>query len=155
MRNKQCATIAEIKDEPEHVVERASTLIASTGNERKALKASYSFANNTWIIDSGATVHMTFEYKLIRNIRPSTQIDVTTTDGDVAPILGRVWHPFLIISTLILFSWFHHLFIIYLMWLRWKYTLDLLQETVMSACQPVITRRMFKTQSRYESSTSG
>lgn len=103
-RNKQCATIAEMKDEPEHVVERVTTLITSTSNERRALKASYSFANNTWIIDFGATVHMTFESKLIRNIRPSTQIDVTTTDGDAAPILRRVWHPLIIISTLILFS---------------------------------------------------
>lgn len=70
VRNIQRAAIAETMDEQELVAERVTVLITSTGNEGKALKVSDS-VNNIWIIDSGAIAHMTFDSKLVGNIRTS------------------------------------------------------------------------------------
>ncbi|KAJ8616587.1 hypothetical protein MRB53_035959 [Persea americana] len=87
--NKQRATIADTKDEPDLVANPASALVTTTGNEGKVLQISDSVKNTTWIIDSGATAHMTFDSKLVHTVNPSTQSCVTTADGSAAPIIGE------------------------------------------------------------------
>ncbi|KAM2881841.1 hypothetical protein COP2_014881 [Malus domestica] len=71
VRNIQRAAIAETMDEQELVAERVTALITSTGEEGKAFKVSDSVVNNIWIIESGAIAHMTFDSKLVGNIRSS------------------------------------------------------------------------------------
>lgn len=87
--NKQRATIADTKDEPDLVANQASALVTTTGNEGKVLQISDSVKNTTWIIDSGATAHMTFDSKLVHTVNPSTQSYVTIADGSAAPIIGE------------------------------------------------------------------
>ena len=66
------ATIAEIKTEA-NVVEKASTLVAATDYGGKVLNTSTPIINSTWIIDSGATDHMTFDFTQVSPLRPSSQ----------------------------------------------------------------------------------
>ena len=53
-------TVAEIKTEAD-VVEKASALVAATDYGGKFLNTSTPVINSAWIIDSGATDHMTFD----------------------------------------------------------------------------------------------
>ncbi|PON46458.1 hypothetical protein TorRG33x02_325900, partial [Trema orientale] len=46
-------------------------------------------SNNTWIIDSGATDHMTFDSKNISYFRPSSQKFVSTINGTSIPVIGE------------------------------------------------------------------
>ena len=66
------ATVAEIKTEA-NVVEKASTLVAATDYGGKVLNTSTPIINSTWIIDSGATDHMTFDFTQVSPLRPSSQ----------------------------------------------------------------------------------
>ena len=54
------ATIAEIKTEV-NVAEKASTLVAATDQGGKFLNTFTPVINSAWIIDFGATDHMTFD----------------------------------------------------------------------------------------------
>ena len=47
------------------------------------------FINNAWIIDSGATDHMTFDSKQVSPLIPSSQKIVSTTNGNTTPIIGE------------------------------------------------------------------
>ena len=62
--SKKTLTIAvvEIKTE-DNVVEKASALVATTNYGGKVLNTSTPIINSTWIIDSGATDHMTFKFR--------------------------------------------------------------------------------------------
>ncbi|KAM1198463.1 hypothetical protein ACFX2H_009809 [Malus domestica] len=53
----------------------------------KALKVSASITNNTWIIDSGATEHMTCDSKQVQTLKPSTKTVVSVANGNSAPII--------------------------------------------------------------------
>ena len=56
--------VAEIKTEA-NVDEKASALVAATDYGRKFLNTSTSVINSAWIIDSGATDHMTFDSRQV------------------------------------------------------------------------------------------
>ena len=77
--------------EPSHAstsnLEKASSFIATSGNVGKALHTSVS--HNEWIIDSGATNHMTFDNNHIQSIKSSDQHIVSTTDGTPSPVFGE------------------------------------------------------------------
>ncbi|KAM1058861.1 hypothetical protein ACFX2B_023455 [Malus domestica] len=73
--NESCALIAKAKVASEH-----------TNNDGKALKVSASVTNNTWIIDSGATEHMTCDSRQVQTLKSSTK---TVVNGNPAPIIGE------------------------------------------------------------------
>ena len=45
--------------------------------------------NNTWIIDSGATEHMTCDSRQVSSLKNSTHTEVNVANGDAAPVLGE------------------------------------------------------------------
>jgi hypothetical protein len=46
-------------------------------------------SNSAWIIDSGATHHMTFDYGQVSPLKPSSQKFVSTANGTSVPIIGE------------------------------------------------------------------
>ncbi|KAM2398690.1 hypothetical protein FF1_035266 [Malus domestica] len=75
--NKSCTSIVESK------------IDSNTCNTGKALKVSASVTNNTWIIDSGATEHMTCESRQVQILKPPTKTVVSVANGNVVPIIGE------------------------------------------------------------------
>ncbi|KAG5545139.1 hypothetical protein RHGRI_017567 [Rhododendron griersonianum] len=72
------------------VAKRATVLIATAGNNiGKVLNMSVPVLNNTWIIDSGATDHMTFDSRQISSLRQSSQKCVSTANGASALVIGE------------------------------------------------------------------
>ncbi|GMY32939.1 Retrovirus-related Pol polyprotein from transposon RE1 [Fagus crenata] len=67
--------------------EKASSFIATSRNVGKALHTSVS--HSEWIIDSGATNHMTFDNNHIQSIKSFDQHIVSTADGTPSPVLGE------------------------------------------------------------------
>ena len=54
-------------------IKTTSAMIAMAGNGGKSFCASTPVSNITWIIDSGATNHMTFDSRQVTKIKPSLQ----------------------------------------------------------------------------------
>ncbi|KAM2296216.1 hypothetical protein ACFX1S_035911 [Malus domestica] len=75
--NKSCTSIVESK------------IDSNIGNKGKALKVSASVTNNTWIIDSGATEHMTCESRQVQILKPPTKTVVSVANSNVVPIIGE------------------------------------------------------------------
>jgi hypothetical protein len=79
--------------EPSHAStnnpEKASSFVATSGNVGKALHTSTPVSHSEWIIDSGATNHMTFNNNHIQSIKTSDQHIVSTADGTPSPVLGE------------------------------------------------------------------
>ncbi|KAK3035841.1 hypothetical protein RJ639_032978 [Escallonia herrerae] len=71
------------------VIGQHSALVAATGNGGKALNMSTLVTNSAWIIDSGATDHMTFDSRQVSTLKLSSQKFVTTANGTPAPIVGE------------------------------------------------------------------
>ncbi|KAJ8629640.1 hypothetical protein MRB53_022963 [Persea americana] len=67
----------------------ASSLIATSGTLGKALNTSASNSSSTWIIDSGATDHMTFDVNHIHSMKPSEQPVVSTANGTPSSVIGE------------------------------------------------------------------
>ena len=65
----------------------ASSFIATSGNVGKALHTSIS--HSEWIIDSGATDHMTFDSNHIQSMKSSDQHIVSTAKGIPSPVVGE------------------------------------------------------------------
>ncbi|KAG6687043.1 hypothetical protein I3842_11G050900 [Carya illinoinensis] len=63
-----------------------SSLIATSG---KALHTSAPSSNSEWIIDFGATNHMTFENHHIQSMKPSEQHRVSTANGTPSLVVGE------------------------------------------------------------------
>ncbi|KAL5836732.1 hypothetical protein ACOSQ3_013901 [Xanthoceras sorbifolium] len=70
------------------VAEKTSALIAATDNG-KVLNISAPIMNSTWIIDSGATDHMTFDSKQVSSFKFSSQKVVSTANGNTTPVIGE------------------------------------------------------------------
>ncbi|KAL5769631.1 hypothetical protein ACOSP7_013785 [Xanthoceras sorbifolium] len=70
------------------VAEKTSALIAATDNG-KVLNISAPIMNSTWIIDSGATDHMTFDSKQVSSFKFSLQKVVSTANGNTTPVIGE------------------------------------------------------------------
>ena len=74
------ATIVETKTEDDSG-EKSLTLAAAAGNGGKVLNISTHVSNNAWIIDSGATDHMTFDSRQVSPLKSSSQNSVSTANG--------------------------------------------------------------------------
>jgi hypothetical protein len=64
-------------------------MVAATGRDCKALSTSTSVMNNTWIIDSGATEHMTCDSRQVPSLKTSAQTEVNVANGNVIPVIGE------------------------------------------------------------------
>ncbi|KAH0679168.1 hypothetical protein KY284_020253 [Solanum tuberosum] len=73
----------------EDVAGQSTALLATRGNNGKALNSSALVSNSTWIIDSGATDHMTFDSRQVSSLKPSSQKYISTANGSSAPIIGE------------------------------------------------------------------
>ena len=82
------AAIAEIKIEA-NVVEKASALVATIDYGGKFLNTSTPVINSAWIIDSGATNDMTFDFRQVSPLRPFSQKIVSTANGNTTPVIGE------------------------------------------------------------------
>ncbi|WJZ83066.1 hypothetical protein VitviT2T_002777 [Vitis vinifera] len=82
------ATVAEIKTKA-NVAEKASALVATTDHGGKFLNTFTPVINSAWIIDSGATDHMTFDSRQVSPLRPSSQKIVSTANGNTTPVIGK------------------------------------------------------------------
>ncbi|KAG8387202.1 hypothetical protein BUALT_Bualt03G0228700 [Buddleja alternifolia] len=69
--------------------EITSGLVTSTENSGKVFNVSTPVYNSTWIIDSGATNHMTFDSKQVKHVKSSSKKIVSTANGNEAPIIGE------------------------------------------------------------------
>ena len=64
-------------------------MAAAVGNGGKVLNISTPVSNNAWIIDFGATDHMTFDSKQVSLLKSSSQHSVSTANGTPIPIIGE------------------------------------------------------------------
>ena len=78
--------VAEIKTKA-NVVEKASALVAAIDYGGKFLNTSTPVINSAWIIDSGAIGHMTFDSRQVLPLRPSSQKNVSTANGNITPVI--------------------------------------------------------------------
>lgn len=88
------AYVLSKEEEPNLVAESATNdcsvaLITIASHEGKALSTCTPVSNSAWVIDLGATSHMTNDSKLLKTIYTSSQTDITTADGGTAPIIGE------------------------------------------------------------------
>ena len=82
------AAIVETKTEDDSD-EKSLTLVAAAGNGGKVLNISTLVSNSAWIIDSGATDHMTFDSRQVSPLKSSSQHSVSTANGTLIPIIGE------------------------------------------------------------------
>ena len=82
------ATITEIKTEV-NVVEKASALVVATNHGGKFLNTFTHVINSAWIIDFGATDHMTFDSKQVSPLRPSSKKIVSTANCNTTLVIGE------------------------------------------------------------------
>lgn len=68
------AAIVETKTDKEDIDGKSSALVAIGGNGGMALNSAALVSNSAWIIDLGATDHMTFDSRKISSLIPSSQI---------------------------------------------------------------------------------
>ncbi|KAG6790446.1 hypothetical protein POTOM_006600 [Populus tomentosa] len=87
--NKSRASIAETKNDPDQIADRASSMVSATGRDGKVLSTSTSIMNNTWIIDSGATEHMTCNSRQVPSLKTSAHTEVNVANGNVVPVIGE------------------------------------------------------------------
>ena len=81
-------TVTEIKTKT-NVAEKVSALVAATDHYGKFLNTFTPVINSAWIIDSGATDHMTFDSRQVSTLRPSSQKIVSTANGNTTPVIGE------------------------------------------------------------------
>lgn len=81
------AVVAQIKEDDAPPTSSALVTITNTGG--KVLTTSTPVLNSAWIIDSGATDHMTFDVRQVSNLNPSSQNCVCTANGNTTPVIGE------------------------------------------------------------------
>ncbi|KAH9763832.1 retrovirus-related pol polyprotein from transposon RE1 [Citrus sinensis] len=67
----------------------SSVQIATSVSPGKALKTLTPVINSTWIIDSGATDHMTFDSRQVSQLKPYSQKHISTTNGTTTSVIGE------------------------------------------------------------------
>ena len=82
------AAIVETKIEDDSG-EKSSTLARAAGNGGKVLNISTPISNSAWMIDSGATNHITFDSRQVSPLKSSSQKYVSTANGTSIPIIGE------------------------------------------------------------------
>ena len=63
--------------------------IATSVSPGKALKTLTHVINSTWIIDSGATDHMTFDSRQVSQLKPSSQKYISTANETTTSVIGE------------------------------------------------------------------
>ena len=86
--NNKRSSIAAIVEKKEDV-DQCSSFVATTGNDGKSLHMCTSVSNSAWIIDSGATDHMTFDSMHISHLKPSSQKFVSAANGESTQVIGE------------------------------------------------------------------
>ncbi|KAL0421755.1 UNVERIFIED_CONTAM: Retrovirus-related Pol polyprotein from transposon RE1 [Sesamum latifolium] len=85
------ATVAVTK--PTNVSENssnhASVAVVESSNTGKVFHTYVPTNNSAWIIDSGATDHMTFDTNHVKSLKPSSQQIVSTANGNPSPVAGE------------------------------------------------------------------
>ena len=88
--SKKASTTAIVETKTEDSSrEKSSALVAAAGNGGKVLNISIPVSNSAWIIDSGATDHMTFDSRQVSPLKSSSQNSVSIADGTSIPIIGE------------------------------------------------------------------
>ena len=82
------AAIVETKTEDDSG-EKSSTLAAASGYGGKVLNISTPVSNSAWIIDTGATNHITFDSRQVSPLKFSSQNFVSTANCTLIPIIGE------------------------------------------------------------------
>ncbi|PRQ26985.1 putative RNA-directed DNA polymerase [Rosa chinensis] len=77
---------AAVATKEEVYLDNASTNVAAVA--QSGMKGKVTF-NSTWIIDTGASDHMTNDPSLVKNLRLSPQDVVSTADGTPTPVTGE------------------------------------------------------------------
>ena len=77
------------RDQRKKDSEKAFALVAATDYGGKFLNTSTPVINSAWIIDSSATDHMTFDFRQVSLLRPSSQKIVSTANGNTTPVIGE------------------------------------------------------------------
>ncbi|KAG6736821.1 hypothetical protein POTOM_060283 [Populus tomentosa] len=83
------AAKTQTRKDSDQIANKASAMVAATGRDGKALSTSTSVMNNTWIIDSRATEHMTCDSKQVLSLKTSAQTEVNVANGNVIPVIGE------------------------------------------------------------------
>lgn len=86
---KKIGKAAVATTEDEHPSTGASANVAQTGIVGKAFVSPALSTNDTWIIDTGATDHMTNNPKSVKNFNSSSQAVISTADGSLTPVIGE------------------------------------------------------------------
>ena len=71
----------------EDAAEIAIALVTTTNTNGKVLNTSTTVLNSAWLIDSGATDHMTFDIRQGSFLNPSSQNYVSTVNGNTTPVI--------------------------------------------------------------------
>ncbi|KAG6755702.1 hypothetical protein POTOM_039102 [Populus tomentosa] len=87
--NKSRASIAETRNDSDQIADKASAMVSATGRDGKALSTSTSVMNNTWIIDSKATEHMTCDSRQVPSLKTSAHTEVNVANSNVVPVIGE------------------------------------------------------------------
>ena len=88
--SKQASTAAIVVTKTEDDSgEKSSALVVAVGNGGKVLNTSTPVSNSAWIIDFGATDHMTFDSIQVSPLKTSSQNSVSTANGTSIPIIGE------------------------------------------------------------------
>ena len=66
-----------------------TTNVAHPGIIDKASVFSATSKNRTWIIDTGASDHMTWDSSQLKSVLPSSQLVISTANGSTSPITGE------------------------------------------------------------------
>ena len=64
-------------------------MVAATDYGGQFLNTSTPVINSAWIIDSGATDHMTFDSRQVSPLRPSSQKIVSIANGNTTLVIGE------------------------------------------------------------------
>ena len=87
--SKKASTAAIVETKTEDDSGEKSSELAAAGNGGKVLNISTPVSNSAWIIDSGATDHMTFDSRQVSPLKSSSQNFVSTANGTSIPIIGE------------------------------------------------------------------
>ena len=87
--SKRPSTVALAQTKEDDAPPMSSALLTTTNTKGKVFTASTPVLNSAWIIDSGATDHMTFDVRQVTNLNPSSQNCVSTANGNTNPVVGE------------------------------------------------------------------
>ena len=87
--SKKIPTAAVVENKIEEKEVETTTALIATSNHGKVFNISAPIRNSEWIIDSGATDHMTFDSRQFSSLKPTSQKFVSTANGNSTPVIGE------------------------------------------------------------------